>query len=325
MGLSERWGLIAAFAAVPAATLLVGAAMAWSTYPRGARVPRRLWAPQLGRMILLGLAVSLSVILTNATQLGARVWVSHELGLVEAGHLQACLAVGGIYLGFVLHALGAEFYPRISQLRDDRERFNRAANDQMRVVLMLGGPVIAWMITTAPWLLHILYDSDFSAGDTLLRLILIGDVFKLVGWCIGYIFLAQEARLKFFLAEISWNALFLAVLLPFTQQGLEVVGLAYATAYVLYTVFSLRLAYRETAFVMAPQSRRAVIWVFLATAATFAAAESGSDLGLAVAVLIAVVFTAVAAVRLKAWTRQDSLDDIPADHSAPQEARLSRS
>ena len=311
MGLSERWGLIAAFAAVPAATMLVGATMAWSTYPRRARVPRQLWVPELGRLILLGLAVSSSIIFTNATQLAVRASVSHELGIVEAGYVQACLAVGGIYLGFVLTALGAEYYPRIARLRDDRERVNRAANDQMRVVLTLGGPLIVWVIVTAPWLLHILYDSDFSTGDTLLRLILMGDVFKLVGWCIGFTFLAQEARLKFFLAEISWNAFFLAVMLPLIHRGTEVVGLAYLTAYFLYTLVSLVLARRETAFVMVSATRRAVMWVFFATATTFVAAESGSDLGLAVALLIALVVTAVAAARLAAWSRQDSLDTPP--------------
>ena len=84
--------------------------------------------------------------------------------------------------------------------------------------------------------------------------------------------------------------------------------MAYVTAYFLYTILSLVLARRETAFVMVPASRRAVMWVFLATATTFAAAESGSDLGLAVALLIALVFTAVAVARLIAWTRLDSLD-----------------
>ena len=102
------------------ATLLVGAMMAWLTYPRGARVSRRLWAPELGRMILLGLAVSSSIILTNTTQLVSRVWVSHELGIDEAGYLQACLAIGAVYLGFVLNALAAEYYPRIAQLGEDR-------------------------------------------------------------------------------------------------------------------------------------------------------------------------------------------------------------
>jgi len=307
MAFSEGWGLITAFAAVPVATLLVGVIMARSTYPRGARVSRRLWAPELGRMILLGLAVSSSIILTNTTQLVSRVWVSHELGIDEAGYLQACLAIGAVYLGFVLNALAAEYYPRIAQLGEDRELVNRAANDQMRLVLTLGGPVILWMIATSPWLLRVLYSTDFMVGDTLLRLLLIGDVFKLVGWCIGFIFLAREARRKFFLAEISWNAFFLAVLLPFTHRGIEVVGLAYITAYFLYLIVSLVLARRETAFVIVSATRRAVIWVFSATVATFAAAESGSDLGLAVALLIALVCTAVAVGRLIAWTRLDRL------------------
>ena len=213
-----------------------------------------------------------------------------------------------MYLGFVLNALAAEYYPRIARLGDDRELVNRAANDEMRLVLTLGGPVILWMIATSPWLLRVLYSTDFMVGDTLLRLLLIGDVFKLVGWCIGFIFLAREARRKFFLAEISWNAFFLAVLLPLTHRGIEAVGLAYITAYFLYLIVSLVLARRETAFVMVPATRRAVIWVLSTTAATFVAAESGSGLGLAVALLIALVCTAVAVARLIAWTRLDRLD-----------------
>ena len=116
------------------------------------------------------------------------------------------------------------------------------------------------------------------------------------------------AKLTGLVGAISWNAFFLAVLLPLTHRGIEAVGLAYITAYFLYLIVSLVLARRETAFVMVSATRRAVIWVLAATVATFAAAESGSGLGLAVALLIALVCTAVAVARLIAWTRLDRLD-----------------
>ncbi len=306
MQMSDRWGLIAAFAAVPVATVLVGATMARSTYPRGARIPWRLWVPQLGRMLVLGLAVSLSVILTNASQLIARVWVVRELGLAQAGLVQASLAMGLVYLGFVLTALGAEYYPRISALRDDPDLLNRSANDQVRVVLTLGAPLIVWMVATAPWLLVLLYSAEFQEAHTLLRLLLIGDVFKLVGWCLGYIYLAQEARLKFFIVELSWNAVFLAVLLPLAHLSVDVVGFAYVTAYFLYTILSLVLARRETGFVLVSASRRIVMWVCLATFSTFAAVEYGSDLGLAFAIGMGLVCTVIAGARIIVWTRRDT-------------------
>lgn len=314
MQVSDRWGLICAFAAVPVATVIVGAAMARSTYPRRSRIGRRLWAPELGRMLVLGLAVSLSVIVTNASQLIARVWVSRDLGLAEAGLVQACLAVGAVYLGFVLSALGAEYYPRISALRGDRDLMNGAANDQVRVVLALGAPLIVWMIVTAPWLLVLLYTAEFQEAATLLRLLLLGDVFKLVGWCLGYLFLAREARLKFVAAELSWNAFFLVLLIPLAGRGAEVVGLAYVTAYVLYAIVSLALARRETAFAMAPASWRDLAWVAFAAFAAFAAVEWGHDVGLVVAVVIAVVCTVVAVLRVVAWTRRDTAEarDAPA-------------
>jgi PST family polysaccharide transporter len=308
MQVSDRWGLIAAFAAVPTATVVVGAVMARSTYPRRARVTRRLWAPELARMLVLGLAISSSVILTNASQVVARVWVSHELGLAQAGLVQACMAVGAVYLGSVLTALGAEYYPRISMLREDPDAMNRAANDQVRVVLTLGAPLIVWMIATAPWLLVLLYSAEFQEAHTLLRLLVIGDVFKLVGWCTGFLFMAREARLKFVVVEVSWNAFFLAVLIPLAHHGAWVVGFAYVVAYVLYLIVSLVMARRETAFVLDRAGRRTVLWVCLATFTTFAAVELGSDLGLAAALLVGLVCTVVAVIRVVAWTRLDTAE-----------------
>jgi hypothetical protein len=116
--------------------------------------------------------------------------------------------------------------------------------------------------------------------------------------------LAREAKMKFFIAELSWNVFFLAVLLPAAAQGLEVAGIAYVTAYVLYACVSLILASRETAFVLSSSSRRVVAWVSLVVIATFVAAESSSDLGLSIALVLALACTVVAASRLFVWTRR---------------------
>ncbi len=323
MQLSDRWGMITAFAAVPVATLVVGFALARSSYPRGAQVQRRAWTPYLRAMLKLGLAVSGSVVLTAATQVIARVWVSKELGLDSAGYLQGCLAIGSAYLGFVLTALAAEYYPRISALHGDRELSNRAANEQMRVVLILGGPLIVWMIAVAPLLLRLLYSAEFGSAHTLLRLLLIGDVFKLVGWCVGFLMLAREAKGKFFITELSWNLVFLAILIPLAHRGINVAGVAYLVSYLLFTIVSLVLAQRETGFELSAESRRATMWVSLAAFVTFFASESGSDVGLGVALLTAFVCTVVAATRLLARTRRDSVG-LPAPVTAVPSRRLRR-
>jgi PST family polysaccharide transporter len=303
MRCSDRWGLIAAFVAVPTATWAVSAIMVRSGSVGRSRPARQAWLPELRGMLMLGLAFSSSVILTSATQLIARVWVSHRLDITNAGYLQGCLAIASVYLGFVLNGLGAEYYPRISALHGDRELSNRAVNVQVRLVLTLAIPVILWMIVAAPVLLRVLYNREFEAADGLLRLLLVGDIFKLVGWCIGFLLLAREAKIKFFLAELSWNVVFLAVLLPAAGQGLEVAGFAYAAAYLLYAFASLALANRETSFVVTRGNRRLLVSVSVAVITTLVAAESSSELGLPLAVLVAGACTAVAAWRLLAWTR----------------------
>ncbi len=307
MRVSDRWGMITAFTAVPVATLMIGFALARTTFPRGAKVRRREWSPHLRAMLKLGLAVSGAVVLTAATQVIARVWVSRQLGIDSAGYLQGCLAIGSAYLGFVLTALAAEYYPRISALHGDRELSNRAVNDQMRVVLVLGGPVIVSMIAVAPWLLRLLYSEEFESAHTLLRLFLLGDVFKLVGWCVGFLMLAREAKGKFFAAELTWNLVFLALLVPLAHRGVTAAGVAYLVGYVVFTIVSLALARRETGFRLSSASRHTTVWVASAAVVAFAASESASDVGLGVALLTAFVCTAAAATRLVVWTRRDSV------------------
>ena len=301
---SEQWGLVAAFAAAPVATLAVTAVMVRSASPRGPGAPSRLWVPELRAMLVLGLAFSGSVILTNATQLVARVWVSRQLDIASAGYLQGCFAVGTVYLGFVLNALAAEYYPRISALHGDRTRLNRAVNDQMRIVLALATPVIVWTIVAAPWLLRLLYNPEFDVAHTLLRLLLVGDVFKLVGWCIGFLLLAREAKVRFFVAGSRGTSSSWPSWSRRRAAASRAAGVAYATAYLLYAVVSLVLASRETGFALSRDSRRTVAWVSVGVIASFAAAESGSELSLALSVLTAAVCTVVAATRLLAWSRR---------------------
>lgn len=302
MWYSDRWGLIAAFAATPTATLVVSSVMVRSEYPR-VRIRRSVWAPELRTMLVLGLAMSSSIILTTAAQLIARVWVNKELGIVNAGYLQGCLAIAAAYLVFLLNALAAEYYPRMAALHQDIGTSNRSVDNQIRIVLALGTPAIVWMIAVAPWLLRLLYNEDFVVASTLLRLLLIGDVFKLVGWCIGFLLLAREAKIKFFVTELSWSVFFLAILLPGVHMGLNMAGVAYALAYALYMVVAVVLGARETGFAMTNGSKLAVAWAAVAVSGTFLAVNLGPGVALPVTLAVALVITGVALIKLYRWSR----------------------
>lgn len=62
-----------------------------------------------------------------------------------AGIYQAAWALSGLFAGFVLGAMGTDFYPRLTALIRDREAAVRAVNEQTEIGILLAVP---WLLAT---------------------------------------------------------------------------------------------------------------------------------------------------------------------------------
>ncbi|WP_162799233.1 oligosaccharide flippase family protein [Nocardioides sp. 616] len=245
-------GLAVALLGVPVATALLAYFFVRQDY---ARLPSyedadrpRAW-PHVKQMTQLGAIVTTSLVIGVAAQLVARLVIQNDLGLEGVGYYQASWAISGMYLSFLLTALAAEYFPRVSALGGDRDRVSKALDDQIILTVALAAPLIAWGITLAPAILRILYAPDFVEASDLLRWQLAADVFKLPAWAIGFVLLATDRRLLFFMAEVSWNVVFLALLVPFSREwGLAGVGVATLCAYGVYLVVCVGMAHRLVGF-----------------------------------------------------------------------------
>ena len=45
-----------------------------------------------------------------------------------------------MYVGFILQAMGSDFYPRLTAVADDHAECNRLVNEQAQIGLLLAGP-----------------------------------------------------------------------------------------------------------------------------------------------------------------------------------------
>jgi antigen flippase len=205
----------------------------------------------------LGLVFSAGFALTSLVQFLSRVVVERTLDLEAAGHFQAAWSVSKVYLGFVLSALAAEYYPRISSIANDTAAINRAVVQQVKHALLLAGPIILGMILFAPLVITTLYSGDFGETAVILRLQLAGDVPKIAVWALGFLLLAREARLMFFLAELLWSAFYLgSLVLLLPVFGLIVTGIVYAAAYILSLIVLIWFARTESNLLL----DREVLW-----------------------------------------------------------------
>lgn len=309
---SGQAGVIAALAAAPVATLFCSTWFVLRVSKSPSRPTFSEWRPELRGLLTLGGVVMFGLFLTSGTQLAIRVWLEQGQGLTAAGYFQAAWTITSMYLGFVLTALAVEYYPRISAQIEDLVTLNKSVDAQVRIALLLGGPVLLWMIVFAPFVLHLLYAADFQTATGILRLQLFGDILKIVGWAVAFLLLARKARGAFFIGELTFNVCYLAIGLPIASQGgLEGLGLAYVGAYALYVVVVLILAYRETGFVL----RRATLLLILALlvlgALTLWGVDADSTAGFVTGIAVAAVASAAALAslfRLRAKERQEEKD-----------------
>ena len=291
LSFSKPAAILAAFVAPVGMTLL---ASTWFVVriPKIEPSPRALQWKKLRLMVYLGAAFSGSVLLTSAAQLGVRVFLQRQVNIQAVGYFQASWTIAGVYLGFVLNAMAAEYYPRISAISRLPQQLNAHVERQIWIALLLAGPAILWMIVLAPFGMRLLYSSDFLQAADLLRLQLIGDVLKVPAWALGFVLLAREARLKFFFAEtVAGVLLFGFTAWLFNSFGLQSVGYAYILSYLIYFLVILVLVSIETGYIIS--TRNTILLVtFLLSAIGFTTLNSG-HIDIRISILIAFIATLI--------------------------------
>lgn len=213
--------------------------------PMTAREIWRAWRP----MATLGVVFTLGGLATTGTLLLVRARITQDLGLEAAGHFAAAWSVTMIYVGFLLQAMGTDYFPRLTEVIHDRDAANRLMNDQTQLGLALGGPVLLVLVGCAPWLIRLLYSAEFDTAASILQWQTVGNVFKLASWALGFAIVAAARSGLFLITQVMFNALFLPMIwfgLPWL--GLEVTGIAFLLAYVIHLAVLAILVHRLHGF-----------------------------------------------------------------------------
>jgi PST family polysaccharide transporter len=210
------------------------------------------WAETFHRsknLISLGLAFMWSGLLSSFVALGIRALIVRELGLDANGIYQAAWGISGMFAGFILGAMGADFYPRLTAVAHDHGAVNRMVNEQTEIGVLLALPGLVATLAFAPWLMHVFYSAKFLPGAELLPWFVLGIFGQIVSWPMGYILLAKGEKTWFVITESAAHVLKFAVAAALLDQmGLVGTAIAYPILYLCHTVGLLLLSGHLTGF-----------------------------------------------------------------------------
>lgn len=248
-------GIVPALVLASAVNLLI-------TWQFAKRVPvppaSMTWAEsfkEAGGMIKLGMVMMWTGLLNSIATYATVNMITTSISLSTVGIYSAAFSLSGMFVNFVLGAMGADYYPRLTGVAQDKAAMNRLVNEQTEIGLLLAAPGLLATLSLAPWVVHVFYTAEFLPAVALLQWFILGCLGRVVSWPLGYVMLALGKGRWFFATETTFAALHLALIASLLHWvGLQGVAIAFAVLYLVYTVVTWGVARHLIGFAWSPSS-----------------------------------------------------------------------
>lgn len=256
----------------------------------------RISAPEMTHqwqtLLRIGVAFMGGTVAMSLVQLWVRVDVGNVLGTHALGQFQASWTVSQQYIDFILAAMAADYYPRLTGVIHDKAAATHLINHQTEIALLLAGPVFLAMMALAPWVIRLLYTAAFAPAVEVLRWQILSDVLKIASWPLGFLFLAAGDGKTFLWTEVTALLVMgITVATLLRTVGLDITGIAFLVCYVYYLPLVYWLGRRRIGFHWSPSVVRLLAVTFAACVAVDLLVHFtrwGAIIGCAASVLFAV-------------------------------------
>ena len=200
-------------------------------------------------LLVFGGPYTLSMLLGAGSMLLLPVIVVALFDESHVGYVRAASTLGVTYVGFLLAAMGQDYFPRLSSVSNNAGRVNAMVNSQLDVILLVGVPLIFGLMTVAPIAVPVLYSRSFTPAIDILEWQLVGDIFKLASWALTFTMVARGRAASYLAVEAVGGVLLLGVTFGALRLlGITGYGVGYAVTYVAYCGVAYLVVRRQTRF-----------------------------------------------------------------------------
>jgi len=211
-------------------------------------------------LVRFGGPYTASMFVGTGVQLTIPILVLHMLSPESVGYYRAAAGISVGYLGFLITAMGQDYYPRLSAAADKPAELVELINAQHRLVMLLAVPMILGTLALVPYLVPLVYTLKFKPTVEILEWQLIGDVFKFASWTMSFAIVARSASSVFFLIELTGGIVTLvSTWISVRLFGLTGLGISFLITYVVYYFVVWAVIRREIPFVWSKSNQRMLI------------------------------------------------------------------
>jgi antigen flippase len=209
------------------------------------------------QLVGLGLSFMWSALLGAGTTSLLGFLVVRELGVEANGMYSAAWMLSGLFAGFILGAMGTDFYPRLTAVQADHDKVSRLVNEQTEIGILLALPGLLGTLALAPWVVQLFYSSEFLPAAQLLPWFVLGVFGQVITWPLGFILMAKGDKGLYAITEtVGHGSRFLVSFGLLKVSGLIGLAIAMPIAYLLYAVMMLPIVHRLVGFAWSGPSLR---------------------------------------------------------------------
>lgn len=140
-------------------------------------------------MAKLGFFIVVNGFVATASLYLIRILIRSHLGLDSVGYFQAVWTISTMYINILLNSMLADYFPRLSVIKDDKIASNKLINEQLEMTLLVGTPMLLLMIAFSSLAISILYSSSFHVAISVLKWQMMASfLLLLVGQWVFFIF-----------------------------------------------------------------------------------------------------------------------------------------
>lgn len=201
------------------------------------------------QMLVMGLSMSASAILTTAVAYVIKSFIQNDSGVKEVGLYQAGFVIMNTYVGLIFNAISTDFYPRLAAVNKDNNQCSILISQQGEIATMILAPMLSFCLIFMPFILKILYSEEFTSANGYIIWACLGMMFRMSSWVVSYIFVAKAEAKLFMINEIaaSFYTLFFS-LFGYRIAGLRGLGIAFFLAYFAYNIQVYLIARKKYSF-----------------------------------------------------------------------------
>jgi O-antigen/teichoic acid export membrane protein len=215
-------------------------------------------------MVKMGIVLVLAIFIGNLTKFGINVFIGYNGSIGDVGLYAAAIAISSQYIGFILTAISADYFPRLTAVNRNTFKVNKIVNEQIEIVVLLATPLLIIMIFTSPILIKLLLSSEFNVITDFIRFVAIGSFFQVTSYSIGYISFAKNDKYYYLLLEGGLSNLlnFTFSIVSYYFWGLTGLGISFLAIYGIYFFVIVFFTQKKYNFKLTKNTIKLIVTMF---------------------------------------------------------------